>query len=236
MWPGKVEGTVNWFMMNWNEVREVRIAEWKGRHETMKGAHGGCEQFLEPSQQNVFSSWTWSPSPQPVLLLLLLSFHKRLCIPKYQVTVSPHTNIFVFLIALVSATFPAHLIHHNFTTLVMYGKEYMLWSSLLRNFLRSDIRCFLFGPHILHHIFFFQNLKNSISVQEIQRKKITSVKYIPFKETLYRSMWKQLRTNRKVKEILLFSLHQLFFNIIYIILRNVIPVVRVKLIYVESSQ
>jgi hypothetical protein len=79
------------------------------------------------------------------------------------------------------ATFPAHLIFHDFVTRTMLGEEYMSLSFSLCSFLHSLVTTSLLGLNILLNIIFSNTLRlrSSLSVSDqVSHPRKTEVLYI----------------------------------------------------------
>jgi hypothetical protein len=85
-----------------------------------------------------------------VIFILILSSHLSIG-PSSSLFPSdlPTRNLFAFLLSLMCATCPAHLILLYLIVLMIFLEKYKLWSSLLYSFLQPPISSSAFGPNIL---------------------------------------------------------------------------------------
>jgi hypothetical protein len=80
----------------------------------------------------------------------------------------PHQHPVHPLSSPIRATCPAHLIHLDFTTRTILGKEYRSFSSSLCNFLHSPVTSSLLGPNTLLNTLFSNtlSLRSSLNVSD----------------------------------------------------------------------
>jgi len=95
----------------------------------------------------------WNLHPHILCLLrpiLKLSSHLRLGLASCLFPPSFPTKIFYeFLVSILRATCPTHLIFLDFITLLVFDEEYGLWSSS-HIFLHPSVTSCFFGPRIPH--------------------------------------------------------------------------------------
>ena len=90
-----------------------------------------------------------SPWPLPTFWLILSSY-LRLCLPCGLFPSGfPTKTLYTPLLSPIHATWPAHLIHLDLITWIIFGEEYWSVSSSLCSFLHSPVTTSLLGPNIL---------------------------------------------------------------------------------------
>jgi hypothetical protein len=89
--------------------------------------------------------------------------HLRLGLPNGHFPSGFPTNIlYSFLLSSIHSTCPDHLIVLDLFILIIFSKEYKLWSFTLCTFLQSPVTSSLFGPNILNTL----SLCSSLNVRD----------------------------------------------------------------------
>ena len=112
----------------------------------------GTRKFITAFTSACHMSLTWARAIHTTLLrptfcrsILILSFH-LLVLPASLFPSCPHQNP-VLILSLIRDTCPAHLIRLYSIIRVIFGEQWISWSSLCR-FLHSPVTSFLLGPNI----------------------------------------------------------------------------------------
>jgi len=116
----------------------------------------GTLKFITVFSRNRHWSIFWArriqyPPSQPISLRsILISCHLVLALPSGLFPSDfPSKILHAFLISAMRATYPARLILHNLSTVIMFGEEWKLWNSSLCSLLYSPSTCSLLGRNIL---------------------------------------------------------------------------------------